>query len=287
MFDLTPASLAGYGWEPEQAKRILDYATEVCRLTFASSRAWANIRDATEGAVSVDTEREFTLAGLLPEGQQPEIYLPGRYMARPDLLFNTPDHSVIVNIKTSSAPAAWSKWGIQPAIVGEWWALNRLGISLAASWVFHVNKGRKMRPANSMAYYAGPLFIGYQKNGELIPTYRAGWERVWLWEKLPAAEWAATLVTKFPETTEAIYEVSGPHLPSPEQLLWWERAVIADLMGERGDNPNLYPRHFGKACVWPSNCDCFEFCWGMASLDPEASGYIKRVPNHPQEAEDE
>lgn len=272
-------ALAGFpGWEPEQARRILEFAVAVVRETFRESRAWDNIADAATGFTYVATELEFSVP--LPDGY---------YNARPDLLYSFGNNSaMIVNIKSSSAAAEWSKWGIQPAIVGEWWALEKLGLNPRASWVFHVNKGRKMKPDGAMAYFASPLFVGYEKGGEIQPSYRAGWKRIWLWEHMTAGEWAEKLKTTYRDALESIYEVSGPHLPSPESLRAWEAAVEADISWQR-QMENLradeFERHMGRACVWPSQCAAFNLCWGTASLDPEANGFMIRVPNHPQEAE--
>lgn len=277
LFELTPEVCAAFGWEADQAQRILTFAADVVRHTFSASRAWENIQVACGNAVSLAIEREFTVT--LPSGH--------RYMARPDMVFMEEEVSTIVNIKSSASTAEWSKWGIQPSIVGEFWALETLGHTLRGSWVFHVNKGRKMPGTQGVRYFASPLFIGYERNGEVSPEYKAGWQRVWLWEKFTPLAWAEMLKTQFRANLETIYEVSGPHLPDPQQLALWQAAVEHELTLPTEDNPRLYPRHFGRACLWPQKCSMYDFCWGMAELDPAANGFVPRIPNHPQETDSE
>ncbi|MGH9437617.1 MAG: hypothetical protein ACRD22_06905 [Terriglobia bacterium] len=275
-----PASFEGAvlfpGWDTDIANKQIGFAAQVVANTFRASQAWANIKDAMEEALTdlIDIERELTVE--LPEGV---------YAARPDLLFHFPNgEAAVVNIKSSSSGAETSKWGINPAIVGEFWALMKLKLNPRPSWVFHVTKGRHMKPPNEAHYFTSPLFIGYEKNGEVEPSYRAGWKRLTLADRFTHHEWAHRLRT-FPDALNALYEVSGPHLPSPQLLHYWERAIVNDLkMQPCADDWTAYERRFGRACIWPSPCAAYELCWGMASLAPEENGFVQRTFNHPQES---
>lgn len=266
---ITEEMLGGFAqWTPEQAERILDFATEVVALTYSESRAWANVTDGVIVGCRAELEFEHKVDDVV-------------YQARPDLLFELAGgHHRIVNIKTSSGASEWQKWGIQPAIIGEFYAVSAK-LPLGASWVFHVNKGQKMSPKGVMTYFTSPLFVGYKKGDNIIAGYKPGHDRVWLWEHFNAQQWALKLTTEFKDEFEAIYEVSGPHLPSMEQLAIWRDAIVREGAAPHGDQINEYPQHFGRGCVWPNQCSAFDFCFGMASLDPAACGFEARRPNHP------